>query len=323
MGYRDIKFDKDSVFLVTGGAGFIGSNLCEAIIEKGYNVRCFDKSANRESDNIAHLKINPAFEFITGDIRDYETCSYACRGVDFILHHAAYGSPGVADTPLLYEEVNIKGTLNMMEAAKQAGAKKFVYMSSASVYGADAGLPKKEEKTGNLLSMYALTKRINEQYGQIYADLYGLETYGLRCFNVFGRRQSDLMIPKFIKLLLNGESPVISGDGSQTRDYIYIDDVICANLKACQAPREAAGQVYNIACGKGTSIIYIYDKLCELLNKDTKPVFGEERQSDIKHSYADISKAEKLLDWKPEWSFERGIEEAAEWYKINYSKSEV
>jgi len=224
--------------------------------------------------------------------------------------------------PLLYDEINIRGTVNMMEAARQQGVKKFIYASSSSVYGDHPVLPKKEGQEGNLLSPYALTKRVNEEYGRLYKVLYGLDTYGLRYFNVFGRRQNPdgayaAVIPKFIRQLLNNERPTIYGDGKQSRDFTYIEDVIQANLKACQSPPEAAGQVFNIAYGSREYLIDIYYKLCKALDKDIEPIFGPERPGDIRHSNADISKARKLLGYEPGWSFERGIEAAIEWYKEN------
>ena len=224
--------------------------------------------------------------------------------------------------PLFYEEVNIRGTLNMMEAARQQGVKKFVYASSSSVYGDHPVLPKVEGQEGNLLSPYALTKRVCEEYGKLYTKLYGLDTYGMRYFNVFGRRQDPdgayaAVIPKFIKMLLNGEQPTINGDGKQSRDFTYIENVIEANLKACQAPHEAAGQVYNIAYGGREFLIDIYYHLTEALGCDIEPNFGPDRAGDIKHSNADISKAKALLGYDAEWSFEMGIAEAINWYKEN------
>jgi UDP-N-acetylglucosamine 4-epimerase len=224
--------------------------------------------------------------------------------------------------PLLYEEINIKGSLNMMEAARQRGVKKFVYASSSSVYGDEPNLPKKEGREGNLLSPYALTKRVNEEYGKLYKKLYGLDTYALRYFNVFGRRQNPdgayaAVIPKFIKQLLNNERPTINGDGKQSRDFTYIDNVIEANLKACLAPSEAAGQAFNIAYGGREYLNDIYYGLCRALNKEIEPIYGPERKGDIKHSNADISKAKDLLGYNPDWNFEKGIEAAIEWYKKN------
>jgi len=315
MGYENIAFEKDTVFLVTGGAGFIGSNLCEVLLNRGHWVRCLDNLSDGKQENVDLFIDNPNYTFIKGDIRDLDICMKACEGADFVLHQAAWGSvPRSIEMPLLYEEINIKGTLNMMEAARQNKVKKFVYASSSSVYGDHPKLPKKEGEEGELLSPYALTKRVNEEYGKLYTKLYGLDTYGLRYFNVFGRRQDPngayaAVIPKFIRQLLNDERPTINGDGRQSRDFTYIENVIEANLKACKASREAAGQAYNIAYGGMEYLIDIYYDLCKALGKDIEPIFGPERQGDIKHSNADISKARELLDYNPEWSFERGIKE--------------
>ncbi len=323
MGYENITFEKDSVFLVTGGAGFIGSNLCEVLLDKGYIVRCLDDLSNGKQENIDLFTDNPNYTFIKGDIRDLDTCMKACEGVDYVLNQAAWGSvPRSIEMPLLYEEINIRGTLNMMEAARQNGVKKFVYASSSSVYGDEPNLPKQEGREGNLLSPYALTKRVDEEYGKLYTKLYGLDTYGLRYFNVFGRRQDPngayaAVIPKFIKQLLNDEQPTINGDGKQSRDFTYIENVIEANLKACKAPHEVAGQAFNIAYGGREYLIDIYYKLCKALDKDVAPIFGPDRKGDIKHSNANISKAKELLGYNPSWSFESGIIEAIDWYKEN------
>lgn len=323
MSYAEIEFENDAVFLVTGGAGFIGSNLCEVLLDKGYIVRCLDDLSNGKKENVDLFINNPQYTFIKGDIRDLETCMNACEGVDYVLHQAAWGSvPRSIEMPLLYEEINIKGTLNMMEAARQNGVKKFVYASSSSVYGDEPNLPKQEGREGNLLSPYALTKRVDEEYGKLYTKLYGLDTYGLRYFNVFGKRQDPngayaAVIPKFIKQLLNDEQPTINGDGKQSRDFTYIENVIEANLKACKAPHEAAGQAYNIAYGGREYLIDIYDVLCKALGKDITPIYGPDRRGDIKHSNADISKAKRMLGYNPSWSFEAGIKAAIKWYKEN------
>lgn len=323
MGYENITFKKDTVFLITGGAGFIGSNLCEALLKKGHIVRCLDDLSNGKQENIDLFIDNQNYTFIKGDIRDFDTCMNACEGVDYVLHQAAWGSvPRSIEMPLLYEEVNIKGTLNMMEAARLNSVKKFVYASSSSVYGDDPNLPKKEGREGQLLSPYAFTKRADEEYGKLYTKLYGLETYGLRYFNVFGKRQDPegayaAVIPKFIKQLLRDERPTINGDGKQSRDFTYIENVIEANLKSCHASSEAAGHVYNIAYGGREYIIDIYLELCKALKKHIDPIFGPDREGDIKHSNADISKAKEYLGYNPEWSFERGIEEVIDWYKEN------
>ena len=323
MGYTDIKFPEGSKFLVTGSAGFIGSNLVEAILKLGYKVRGLDNFSTGKKENVDEFINDPDYEFIEGDIRDLDICMKVTEGVDYILHQAAWGSvPRSIEMPLYYEEVNIKGTLNMLEAAKLNNVKKFVYASSSSVYGDEPTLPKKEGSEGNLLSPYALTKRVNEEYGKLYTKLYDLDTYALRYFNVFGRRQDPngayaAVIPKFIKQLLSDEQPTINGDGKQSRDFTYIENVIEANLKACLASSSAAGQAYNIAYGGREYLIDVYTHLSNALRKDIQPIFGPNRPGDIKHSIADISKAKQLLDYNPDWSFEKGIQAAIDWYKEN------
>lgn len=323
MGYKELKFEKDSVFLVTGAAGFIGSNLCEALTDLGYQVRALDDLSTGREENVKMFMDRSNYTFIKGDIKDLDTCMKACEGVRYVMHQAAWGSvPRSIEMPLFYEQNNIMGTLNMMEAARQNGIEKFVYASSSSVYGDHPVLPKKEGQEGNLLSPYALTKRTNEEYGRLYKSLYHLDTYGLRYFNVFGRRQDPngayaAVIPKFIKQLLDGEVPTINGDGRQSRDFTYIDNVIQANLKACLAPSEAAGAAYNIAYGGREYLIDIYYDLCKALGKEVAPKFGPDRVGDIKHSNADISKAKKMLGYDPEYDFAQGIQLAIAWYEEN------
>lgn len=323
MGFRDLKFDKESIFLVTGGAGFIGSNICEALIDMGYTVRCLDNLSTGKYENIEPLTKHEKFTFIKGDIRDLDTCMAATTGVTYVLNQAAWGSvPRSIEMPLLYEEINIRGTLNMMEASRQNGVKKFVYASSSSVYGDSTTLPKKEGQEGKVLSPYALTKKVDEEYGRLYKELYGLDTYGLRYFNVFGRRQDPegmyaAVIPKFIRQLLHGEVPTINGDGRQSRDFTYIDNVIEANLRACQASGDAAGQAFNIGAGGRLFLIDIYNHLCKALGKDVEPNYGPPRKGDVRDSNADISKARELLGYDPEYDFEKGITLAIDWYKQN------
>lgn len=323
MSYASVKFPKESVFLVTGGAGFIGSNLCEAILKLGYRVRCLDDLSTGKQANVDLFLSNPNYTFIQGDIKDLDTCVKACEGVDYVLHQAAWGSvPRSIEMPLFYCQNNITGTLNMMEAARLAGVKKFVYASSSSVYGDEATLPKREGVEGNLLSPYAVTKRCDEEWGKMYTRFYGLDTYGMRYFNVFGRRQDPdgayaAVIPKFLKQLMHGERPTINGDGKQSRDFTYIENVIEANLKACLAPHEAAGQAFNIAYGGREYLIDIYYGLTKALNVEIEPIFGPDRPGDIKHSNADISKARELLGYDPSFSFEEGIQLAIAWYKEN------
>lgn len=323
MGYKDLKFEKDSLFLVTGGAGFIGSNLCEAILNMGYKVQCLDDLSTGKKDNVDRFIQNENYSFIKGDVKDLNTCLKACENVDYVLHQAAWGSvPRSIEMPLFYCENNILGTLNMMEAARQKGVRKFVYASSSSVYGDEPNLPKTEGREGNLLSPYAVSKRTCEEWGKQYTQHYGLDTYGLRYFNVFGRRQDPngayaAVIPKFIKQLLNGEKPVINGDGKQSRDFTYVENVIEANLKACLADHNAAGEVYNIAFGGREYLIDVYHCIADALDVNIEPIFGPDRKGDIKHSNADISKAIRLLNYNPDWSFKKGINEAIKWYVAN------
>lgn len=323
MGYQNIQFPENTTFLVTGAAGFIGSNLCEALLNKGCKVKALDDLSTGKQENIDLFIDNPNYTFIKGDIKDLDVCLKACEGVDFVLHQAAWGSvPRSLEMPLFYNKNNIEGTLNMLEAARQNGVKKFVYASSSSVYGDEPNLPKTEGREGNLLSPYALTKRCDEEWAKLYTKFYGLDTYGMRYFNVFGRRQDPdgayaAVIPKFLKQLMNGETPTINGDGKQSRDFTYIDNVIEANLKACLAPHEAAGEAFNIAYGGREFLIDIYYDLTKALGVNIEPNFGPDRKGDIKHSNADISKAKKLLGYDPDYSFEDGIALAIDWYKEN------
>lgn len=323
MGYQNIKFKKDSLFLVTGGAGFIGSNLCEAILNLGYKVRCLDDLSTGKQENVDMFLNNPNYEFVKGDIKDLTVCMDACKGVNYVLNQAAWGSvPRSIEMPLFYCANNIVGTLNMLEAARQNGVEKFVYASSSSVYGDEPNLPKREGVEGNLLSPYAVTKRADEEWAKQYTKHYGLDTYGMRYFNVFGRRQDPngayaAVIPKFIKMLLNNETPIINGDGKQSRDFTYIENVIEANLKACLAPSNAAGNAYNIAYGGREYLIDIYYGLCNALGIQKDPIFGPDRAGDIKHSNADISKAREMLGYDPDWDFEKGIDAAIKWYIQN------
>jgi len=323
MDYRDIVFPEDSVFLVTGGAGFIGSNLCDALLMMGYQVKCLDDLSTGKVNNIEPFLVHPKFEFIQGDIKDFAVCDEACHRVDFILHQAAWGSvPRSIEMPVFYAQNNIIGTVNMLEAARKNSVKKFVYASSSSVYGDEPHLPKREGIEGDRLSPYAVTKFANEEYAKQYTEHYGLDTYGLRYFNVFGRRQDPngayaAVIPKFIKALLSDEIPTINGDGTQSRDFTYIDNVIQANLLACKASEKSAGMAYNIAFGGREYLNDIFTTLCKLLDKHITPHYGPARKGDIQHSNADISRAREHLGYEPEYDFAKGIQEAIDWYREN------
>ena len=323
MSYTELQFPADAVFLVTGAAGFIGSNLTTALLGMGYRVRALDDLSTGHYENLAQHEGDSNFTFIRGDIKDLDVCLSATDGVDYVLNQAAWGSvPRSIEMPLFYCLNNVVGTVNMMEASRQNGVKKFVYASSSSVYGDEPNLPKTEGREGMLLSPYAVSKMCDEAWGRQYKLHYGLDTYGLRYFNVFGRRQDPngayaAVIPKFIKQLLAGEQCTINGDGRQSRDFTYIDNVIEANLRACLADSSAAGEAFNIAYGGREYLIDIYEGLCQALDIDREPIYGPDRAGDIKHSNADISKARKLLGYDPEWSFDRGIAAAIDWYREN------
>ena len=277
-----------------------------------------------KQENVDLFLNNSNYEFIKGDIKDFDTCIASCKNVDYVLHQAAWGSvPRSIEMPLFYCANNIIGTVSLLEAARQNGVKKFVYASSSSLYGDEQNLPKKEGVEGNLLSPYAVSKRADEEWAKQYTKHYGWDTYGLWYFNVFGRRQdphgaSAAVISKFIKNLITGEKCVINGDEKQSRDFTYIENVIEANLKACLAGKEVAGEAYNIAYGGREYLIDIYYELVKALGlRNVEPEFGSERAGDIKHSNADIGKAKEMLGYDPEWSFERGIKAAIERYSEN------
>ncbi|MBQ2753164.1 MAG: SDR family NAD(P)-dependent oxidoreductase [Firmicutes bacterium] len=317
----DYPFDKNSVFLVTGGAGFIGSNICEKLIEAGYVVRCLDDLSNGKYKNIAHLEGEKGFSFIKGDIRDFDTCLKACEEVDFVLHQAALGSVVESmEKPELYETVNVHGMENMLKAAVENKVKKFVFASSAAVYG-DAGKRiAKEGEEGVPLSVYAETKIKNEMTAKKYADF--IDVYGLRYFNVYGKRQRhdssySAVIPNFASKLIKGEQVRINGDGLQTRDFVYVDDVVQANLKACLADSRFSGDTFNIASGKETSVKELYYVLEGILGSEKEPVYGPALKGDIRFSCADISKASDMLGYAPQHTFDEGIKVLAEWYKKN------
>jgi len=317
------SFEKDSSFLVTGGAGFIGSNLVEKILNLGYKARVLDNFSTGKKRNIKEFLDNSNFELIEGDIRELVTCQQACDGIDYVLHQAALGSvPRSINDPRTTNDVNITGTLNMMIAVRDNKVKRFVYASSSSVYGDEPNLPKIEDRTGKPLSPYAITKKVNELYARNFYELYKLPVIGLRYFNVFGKKQDcdsvyASVIPIFIKKLLNKEAPTINGDGKQSRDFTYIENVVEVNLKACLSDKEALGEVFNIAYGGRVYLNDLYWKICKLLEVDIQPIYGLKRSGDIKHSNADISKAKRLLGYSPDYDFSRGIELAVAWYREN------
>ena len=313
--------------LVTGGAGFIGSNIVEALLQQDNEVICLDNFATGKRVNIDPFLSDRRFTLMEGDIRNIEDCRKAVDGADYILHQAALGSvPRSIADPITTNDVNISGFLNMLVAARDAKVKRFVYAASSSTYGDHPALPKMEDVIGNPLSPYAVTKFVNELYARVFSGLYGVETIGLRYFNVFGRRQDpdgaySAVIPRFIKSLVNGEAPLIHGDGLQSRDFTYVDNVVQVNQLAalCDNP-EALNTVYNVAFGENTTLIELYAQLVSNLSEfdariaGINPVFGPERQGDVKHSLASIEKAQRLLGYQPAFSFGQGLKLASAWY---------
>ncbi len=330
MDIQSLNLNRQYALLVTGGAGFIGSNLCEVLLENGNSVRCLDNLATGSLRNIERLKKYPKFQFIEGDIRDFETCQKACDGIDFVLHQAALGSvPRSIKDPITTNEVNISGFLNMLVASRDAGVKRFVYAASSSTYGDSTNMPKVEEVIGKPLSPYAITKFVNELYADIFSSAYGLETIGLRYFNVFGRYQDPegayaAVIPKFVMQLMAHTSPVINGDGSFSRDFTYIDNVLEANIRALTtANPEAINTVYNVAYGQRTTLNELVHLLKNYLSdydqkiSDVNITYGPKRNGDIPHSLASIEKARKLLGYDPKFDIKSGLKEAVAWYWEN------
>ena len=312
---------KGTKVLITGGAGFIGSNLCEAFLKKGASVICFDNFSLGKKENIEEFLKNPNFELVEGDINDFDLLLRVSKDVDYIVHEAAWGSvPRSIEMPQFYEINNVSGTINVFEAARRNKVKKVVYASSSSVYGDSNVLPKMEGREGKVLSPYALTKRIDEEYGRLYFSLYGLPTIGLRYFNVFGKRQNPYgqyaaVIPLFIKSCLNNETVFINGDGTFSRDFTYIENVIEANLKACFCSDiNSYGESFNIAYGGRVTINELYETISSLLHYEKKPIYREIRAGDIAHSNADIHKAKSCFGYDPSYSFKDGIKLAIDWY---------
>ncbi|MDO4763888.1 MAG: SDR family oxidoreductase [Flavobacteriaceae bacterium] len=316
--------------LVTGGAGFIGSNLCEELLKLEAIVTCLDNFSTGRRENLEAIKNHPNFTLIEGDIRDLETCKKACEGQDYILHEAALGSvPRSVNDPITSNDVNVGGFLNMLVAARDAGVKKMVYAASSSTYGDSASLPKVEEVIGKPLSPYAITKYVNELYADVFKKTYDFDTIGLRYFNVFGRKQNPngayaAVIPKFVMQLMNHESPVINGNGEYSRDFTYIDNVILMNLLALTTEsQEALNQVYNTAFGERTTLNDLVKYLKEYLSEydpkiaNVEITYGDYRKGDIPHSLASIDKAKKLLNYEPKFSMKDGLKEAVKWYWEN------
>jgi UDP-N-acetylglucosamine 4-epimerase len=321
----DVKLSEKKI-LVTGGAGFIGSNLCESLLQLNNKVVCLDNFATGKRENITMFLDNPNFTLIEGDIRNLQDCMLATNEVDYVLHQAALGSvPRSIKDPITSNEVNVGGFLNMLVASRDNGVKRFIYAASSSTYGDSESMPKVEEVIGKPLSPYAVTKYVNELYAEIFSTTYGLETIGLRYFNVFGKKQDPngayaAVIPKFISQLIQLESPVINGDGSYSRDFTYIDNVIQANLLSMTAPQEAVNTVYNVAFGDRNTLNDLMRYLKELLSaynpaiEDVAVVYGVKRTGDIPHSHASIAKAQKALQYHPQYSLQQGLKEAIQWY---------
>ncbi|MGZ5221415.1 MAG: SDR family oxidoreductase [Chitinophagaceae bacterium] len=312
--------------LVTGGAGFIGSNLVEKLLadERVSYVRVLDNLATGALKNFETFSTHPKFEFLEGDIRSFDTCLAACEKIDAITHQAALGSvPRSIKDPLTTNEVNITGTLNIFTAAREKNIKRVVYAASSSTYGDHPGLPKLEDKIGNPLSPYAVTKYVNELYAKVYASLYNMEFIGLRYFNIFGPRQNPqgayaAVIPLFAKALLENKAPVINGDGSHSRDFTFVANAVQANIAALfTEKKEAVNQVYNIACGEQTSLLQLFDALKEEAVSELVPQHGPDRAGDVKHSLADVSKAKTILGYNPSVSVKSGLKTTFEWYKKN------
>jgi len=307
-----------SKYLVTGGAGFIGSHLVEALVKQGQDVRVLDNFLTGKRENIAAFLED--IDLIEGDIRDPGTCKQAAEGVDFVLHQAALPSvPRSLEDPILTNEINIRGTLNLLLASRDLGVKKFVFASSSSVFGDDTVLPKKEGMEGTPLSPYAVTKLVGEKYCQVFSRVFDLPTVSLRYFNIFGPRQDPhsqyaAVIPLFITKMMKGEKPVIYGDGEQSRDFTHVANIVEANRLAIQAS-EISGEVINLACGEKTTVNQLFEDIRQILYKDISPIHEDPRPGDIRHSFADITRARKLLKYEPKISLGEGLQETILWYQ--------
>jgi len=310
-----IEMDK---YLVTGGAGFIGSNIAEELVKREYAVRIIDNFLTGKRENISSFL--DKIELVEGDIRDYDACRRALEGVDFVLHQAALPSvPRSIEDPLLTTDINIKGTLNILLASREAKVKGFVFASSAAVYGDNPIVPKKEGNVGNPLSPYALSKLVGEKYCWIFSQIFGLSTVCLRYFNIFGPHQDPSsqyasVIPNFISRMLKGESPTIFGDGEQSRDFVYVFNVVEANILASKA-QGVSGEAFNIGCGEGTTVNSLALKIKEILKEEISPSYDKPRPGDIRHSFADMSKAKKMLKYEPLVPFGEGLRETIRWYR--------
>lgn len=305
-------------YLVTGGAGFIGSNIAEELVKRGVKVRVIDNFLTGKRENITSFL--DEIEFIEGDIRDFKTCRRALKGVDFVLHQAALPSvPLSIEDPFRTSEINIMGTLNLLLASRDADVKKFVFASSSSVYGNDPRLPKNENMEASPLSPYAITKLVGEMYCRIFSQIYGLSTICLRYFNIFGPRQDPFsqyaaVIPNFIDKMLKGEKPIIFDDGEQSRDFTFVSNVVEANILSVKA-EDVSDVVINVACNERTTVNSLVEKINEILRKNIRPLYKKPRPGDVKHSYADISKAEKMLKYSPGVTFKEGLEKTIRFYQ--------
>jgi UDP-N-acetylglucosamine 4-epimerase len=315
---RNCEHKLKSKYLVTGGAGFIGSHLVENLVKQGHDVRVLDNFLTGKRENIAEFL--DEIDLIEGDIRDLNTCTRALEGVDFVLHQAALPSvPRSIEDPVLTNEINIRGTLNLLLASREQKIKKFVFASSSSVYGDDEILPKREGVEGAPLSPYAVTKLVGEKYCQVFSRIFGLSTISLRYFNIFGPRQDPFsqyaaVIPLFITRIIQGERPVIFGDGEQSRDFTYVANIVEANRLAIEAP-EISGEIINVACGNKSTVNQLFEHIRQILHKDIDPIHQEPRPGDIRHSFADITKAQEVLKYEPKVSLIEGLQETIRWYQ--------
>ena len=330
IGFKVGDVQQKTKVLVTGGAGFIGSNLCQRLLDDGYQVTCLDDLSTGFKKNIEAFQHNNRFQFVQGDITDLNTCMEAVKGCSFVFHQAALGSvPRSINNPLATNAVNITGFLNMLEASKQAKVRRFIFAASSSTYGDSAALPKVENQIGRPLSPYAVTKLVNELYADVFHRTYGMEYIGLRYFNVFGKNQDPdgayaAVIPRFVKQLMRIESPIINGDGSFSRDFTFIENVVNANMLALNTTNDKAlNQVYNVACGEATTLKDLAEKIKQYLTEKNKAiagvpiVYGEQRTGDIPHSLASIDKIESLLGYQPSVLIDSGLQQAIDWYWEN------